>query len=510
MTELSKQDICIGERALPVFSQAYCEGDIIVPDSKPDMAQILQTSANVVVSGKRCGADRISVDGHCDITVLYLSEHGSICAVNTVQTFSHTADAKGVTEDMEAEVEAQLQSADCSIINSRKMNIKMLIAIDANACCPVNAQLCTGIESDSELHTLKKTVRPYKKVHRSCEQMSIKERLDLPAGKPDIDTILKTSMRFTVTETKPIADKVVVNGTAYFTVLYLESSDSTKIQTAEYELPFSEVIEAPGADEGMNVNARVRCEQLYVQPACDSDGDNRKFEIECTAQIFCKVFCETELEVVEDAYCTDCIMNANKSAASIDRLAACNKMQITLKDTIELPSDIGEVYGLCARPDIASTVIEGGKVNVEGIMEVEVLYSPADCTPPIASFKHIHKFSQVVDCDGIDQSMMCDVNISVEHINYSIVTSNELEFRIIASLDTRIISKSNVSYVSEIETEELPENENMCCIKIYFVRPGDRLWDIAKRYRSTPERIIAENELGGESDICPGKKLIIM
>ena len=106
--------------------------------------------------------------------------------------------------------------------------------------------------------------------------------------------------------------------------------------------------------------------------------------------------------------------------------------------------------------------------------------------------------------------MMCDVNISVDHINYSIVTSNELEFRIIASLDTRIISKLNVSYVSDIETEELPENGSMCCIKIYFVRPGDRLWDIAKRYRSTPERIITENELSGESDICPGKKLIIM
>ncbi len=121
-----------------------------------------------------------------------------------------------------------------------------------------------------------------------------------------------------------------------------------------------------------------------------------------------------------------------------------------------------KVYGLCARPDIASTVIEGGKVNVEGIMEVEVLYSPADCTPPITSFKHIHeKFSQVVDCDGIDQStdMMCDVNISVgSTLTTALSQAMSLagEFRIIASLDTRIISKSNVSYVSDsgIETEE--------------------------------------------------------
>lgn len=509
MTELNRQEVCVGERALAVFSQAYCEGDIIVPDAKPDMARILQASANVVVSGKHCAADRISVDGHCDITVLYLSEHDSICAVNTVQTFSHVADAKGVTEDMEAEIEAELQNVDCSIINSRKMNIKMLIAIDANACAPVNAQLCTGIEGGDSVMQLKKTIRPYKKVYRGCEQTTIKERLDLPAGKPDIDTILKTSMRMTVSEIKPITDKVVVNGTAYFTLMYLDAQDCARVQTAEYELPFSQVIEAPGTQEGMNVNVKVKCEQLYAQPSCDSDGDNRRIDLECIAQVFCKVFCETELEIIEDAYCTDCIMKTQKSTAAIDRLAACNKMQITLKDVITMPTDVGEVYGICARPNISNTSVEDGKVNVEGIMELEVMYSPADGTPPIMTYRHNHKFSQLIDCDGIDRSMMCDVNVSVEHINYNISMSNEIEFRIVASLDTRIISKCAITYISGAETEEDTNTDNICCIKIYFVRPGDRLWDIAKRYRTTADRIISENELSGENDIFPGRQLII-
>ena len=104
---------------------------------------------------------------------------------------------------------------------------------------------------------------------------------------------------------------------------------------------------------------------------------------------------------------------------------------------------------------------------------------------------------------------MCDVNVSVEHINYNISMSNEIEFRIVASLDTRIISKCAITYISGAETEEDTNTDNICCIKIYFVRPGDRLWDIAKRYRTTADRIISENELSGENDIFPGRQLII-
>ena len=44
---------------------------------------------------------------------------------------------------------------------------------------------------------------------------------------------------------------------------------------------------------------------------------------------------------------------------------------------------------------------------------------------------------------------------------------------------------------------------------MYFVKDGDTLWDIAKKYRVKTDRIISANGLDGENGIKQGEKLII-
>lgn len=44
---------------------------------------------------------------------------------------------------------------------------------------------------------------------------------------------------------------------------------------------------------------------------------------------------------------------------------------------------------------------------------------------------------------------------------------------------------------------------------IYIVKPEDRLWDIAKKYKSTVETIAEINHLEEES-LQPGQKLLIL
>ena len=50
----------------------------------------------------------------------------------------------------------------------------------------------------------------------------------------------------------------------------------------------------------------------------------------------------------------------------------------------------------------------------------------------------------------------------------------------------------------------------MACAVIYMVQPGDTLWKIAKRYRTTVEDILAINEIENPDLIYPGQKLLII
>ncbi|MBQ3114978.1 MAG: DUF3794 domain-containing protein [Clostridia bacterium] len=508
MLELNKQEACVGEQSIIAFSQAYCEGDIIVPDTKPDIAKILQVSANVVIQNKHCAYDRVSVDGKCDISILYISEHNTVCSINNVQSFSHVIDAKGVLENMDAEVEADLQNIDYFVTNSRKLNVKMLIAIDVNATNCINRDLCVGVFGDNNVQTLRKNIMPFNRAYKGTQQFTIKECLELPAGKPDIDTILKSEMRLNTDEVKVLNDRIVVDGNAFLSVIYLDSNDHTRIHYVEYEIPFSEILDTIGAKEGYITNVRMKCEQLYTEPACDSDGDNRRINLEAVASACIKIYCESELEIIEDAYSTDCIVTTECKNDLIDKLVTCNKTQVTLKDTIDLPKDICQVFRICAKPNIADTIIEGNKVCVGGIMEVDVLYMADDGESPINCYTHKHKFTQYIECEGINEKMLCDVFVTVDSVSYNIAGPAQLEFRIIATIDTKIISKHNINYISDITVEEQSvSNTNNCFIKIYFVGKDDTLWEIAKKYRTTADKIIVDNNLSGE--ITPGMKLII-
>ena len=44
---------------------------------------------------------------------------------------------------------------------------------------------------------------------------------------------------------------------------------------------------------------------------------------------------------------------------------------------------------------------------------------------------------------------------------------------------------------------------------IYFVKPGDSLWKIAKKYKSTVEEIMKVNDIEDKNKIYPAQQLFI-
>ena len=59
-------------------SQILLEGDMIVPDSKPDLQELLRCQGNVKIREKRVIDDRISFSGDLEISVLYRAKNGEL------------------------------------------------------------------------------------------------------------------------------------------------------------------------------------------------------------------------------------------------------------------------------------------------------------------------------------------------------------------------------------------------------------------------------------------------
>lgn len=513
MVELSKQSMCVGEQSIAAFSQAYCETDIIVPDVKPDIVKILQADANINIGNKSCGSNRITVEGKADINVLYLGEDNCVYSINTTEQFSHLVDAKGVTDGMVPEIEVDVENIDCTVINSRKLSVKVLMGVDANAISQVEAELCTEIVDDAPFEILYDTVRPFVPVVRTADKFTIKEKIDIPSGKPSISNILHIGTKITDKECSVVANKVVIKGTLCVNTLYIGELSDNNIQYMEHEIPFVEVIEAEGAMEDMPVEVKLNIENTYYDILEDSDGDLRQMEIECVVLATIKINTEMQVDIIQDAYCIPCTYLAEKETTTVSRLVSDTKTTIGMRDVASMSPDFPEimqVYNVVAKPNIATTEVQDGKVLLEGVIDAQILYLSNNPDSPVNCYKHQYKFSQTIDVDGAQADMICDIVVDIDHVSFNISMGREVELRFSMNVGIKIIASDAITYLCSLEkSEEEEEVKRGCCIRIYFVKDCDTLWDIAKRYKTTTGKIMEINEITGDSELFPGKQLLI-
>ena len=67
---------------------------------------------------------------------------------------------------------------------------------------------------------------------------------------------------------------------------------------------------------------------------------------------------------------------------------------------------------------------------------------------------------------------------------------------------------NELEIINEIKIND-EENDEGYSMIIYFVKPGDSLWKIAKRFKSTIKEIATLNEIANEDKINIGDKLYI-
>ena len=98
----------------------------------------------------------------------------------------------------------------------------------------------------------------------------------------------------------------------------------------------------------------------------------------------------------------------------------------------------------------------------------------------------------------------------VEQLIATMPGGDEFEIKLNIGMDALILSPGSTQVITDITSEELDYNmlKKLPGICGYIAKPGDTLWDIAKKYYTTVEKIMDMNKLASEN-IKPGMKLLI-
>lgn len=514
--ELTKELININQIIGGDFSQTLVEGDIIVPDVKPDIARILQVDGIVVINNKEVQQDKVLVSGNVNFKILYAPEgtDKAVKSINASSSFTHSVDVKSARPNMKARIESDIEHIEFTTLNSRKINVKAVVSIDCNVENMVSLDMITNIAGEGDVQVRKKSIKTYSIVAESDNPFIVRDDLEIPAGKPSIKDILKIDTKVTGRDVKVINDKVVVKGELNVCTLYVGEMDNDSIQFMEHEIPFTEIFDVEEVREDMYCDLVYDIKDVYFNVQEDSDGDTRVLSIEATMNAFTRVSQEVFVDVVVDSYSPEGDISLDKKTFNIDEIIDDSRSQTTIKQIIDLPADvpnIAQIYNVITKPYVTESLVEDNRVVVEGVIDTYILYLADSEENPVYSFKQEIPFKHIIDVKDAVPDMTCDVKAEVTHCSYSMNAASEIEVRCIIGVESKVIKTTRVELITHAEISPFSVDSINSCpsITIYFVQKGDTLWDIAKHYHITMEEITKVNEIQENDVLPPGKQLLI-
>ena len=505
---LKKRDVTLKEIICSKYEQTKAECDLIVPDSKPDISKILQVCGKAVVTQKIPQQDKVYIQGVIHLTVIYIPEGGGIKSIFTNLDFSCSAEAQGTDSTSHIFAESELFEVDHSTLNSRKINIKCLVGIDIKTSRKTIASLPTDFSEECKVQA------KYKDYKISCispeeEQcFRFRERVEVPSGKPDICEMIKISASCSVEDLKYDNGKVSVSGDILLCALYAD--EACNLICMEETLPFSETLEGIALPEGEIEGSFLVSDIVFDLPE-EPDGSRRAVNIDLLICSALKSIENVEVKGISDAYGLIYPVKIVSSTYETESVTDKAITQIAHKESVSVPDYLPEIFRVldCSgETRVTGISIDQGRITVDGEILSNIIYMSDGDNAPMSGLSHISSFSQTIDTPYADKNSICEAKVELDHIGYNINSDREIELRFIVVLSVSTLKADTIEIIEEISEDTDGVRPLISPATIYFADEGETVWDIAKKYLVTPESIISENNLEGDT-LKKGQKICI-
>jgi len=497
-------------------AQTIVENDIIVPDINPDVSRILIIDGEVIEKSAQATQDKILVDGSIRYKILYISDGSEqeIKSINTFTDFSHGIDVINAKSGMKPSVKYDIEHIDYEILNGRKINIKTILKLNARVYEDVVQDIVNDLRGAGDIQLLKDSVEVSCYLGENTVNHAINEMLEIPAGKPSIKEILRSDVKITGKDYKTADNKVIVKGDIDILTLYIGDNEERSIEFMEHEMPFTQFIELDGIAENTVCEVDYKVLNYSFNPSEDSDGELRILNGEVELNIKAQATELRKVDLVSDAYSLSTDIRIETQPFKMNKLLGREKNQIVLKEIITVDGnspDISEVFNVLCKPLLSDIRIVNGMVSIEGIVNNSILYVANNMEQPVYCYYTELPFRYNLEIKELKSDMRCEVDLEVEHCNYSMVSSNEVELRIVLNSYARIFEQVETSLITKITDNPADEKKKAAypSITIYFSQPGDTVWKIAKKYSTTMDDLRKINEISEGEEIVPGMQVII-
>ena len=400
---------------------------------------------------------------------------------------------------MSAIEKISIKKIETKILNGRKINVKVILEVETKVYSNDDISLISNINNLSDIQMLNSTKKVNSLLGKGNTSVSAKDTIGINE-EDEIAEIMRVTTKIVNKDTKISYNKILAKADLGVSIMYL--TEDGRIKNASCLIPIMGFIDMENISEENVCDLEYSIKNLVIKP---NNMDSHSIYVEAIIEIECFAYEEKDINLIEDLYsiCED-LSYKQKEITSMSN--KCKLKDVCrINETVQVPEmENGKLLSTNAVPIISNETLRNGKVIYEGEISLEFIYESMN---NIESRSVSIPFNFEIMSQNLDTN--CNINTSIDVLSDNYLTNgSNIDIKIELEFNVSSAKNENVNIIDEIETNKCSD-ANIYSMVIYFVKPGDTLWKIAKKFRTTIQDIASINNIEDVNKLKTGQQLYI-
>ena len=497
------EKLCVNKLISQKREVLLIEGDMIVPDSKPDILNTICTSGVVCIYKKEILDEKIRLDGNINAYIMYLADDSKdkIRAISTNLDFSEIIGMPNAKEGMNLIVESNLKNIECKVINGRKIGIKAALEVNLKLYSNEEIEIINDIQNAQNIQLLKEDLKLNSLVGMGETKIYAKDTIAID-NVDNLAEILKANICICDKDIKVSYNKILTKAEAQVKIMYL--TEDNRINLVNTKIPVVGFIDIPNVTENNICDVNYEIKNLVIKP---NSMEEHSIYIEIEIGVTAMVYEEKQINLIQDLYSPCEILEFNKKNIKTISNKTSQKETIQIREKVQLEGcDNKSIIDVDVRPLIENESKQNSKILYEGVLNLNFMLVDKDLQVDTRNAKipFNYTISDIEDAQNMDSK----IDIEVANQDFIIQDGSTVTSNIDLEVNRNLQKNTNLNIMDEIQTNGEREEEDYNLV-MYIVKKGDTLWKIAKELGSTIDDIVRTNGIEDANLILEGQKLFI-
>lgn len=503
VVETIKENLCVNKLVATKKELIMIEGDMIVPDSKPDILNTICTSGVVCIYKKEVLDDRIRIDGNIDTYIMYMADDSKdkVRGLSTNLDFSESIQVSGAKEGMTCKLCTELKSIEAKVINGRKVGIKAALEVEIRLYSNEEVEIVNDIQDGCDIKMLKNNLMVNSLVGMGETKIYAKDTIKID-NVDNLAEILKSSVSIVDKDIKISYNKILTKSEAEIRLMYL--TEDNRINTVSARIPVVGFIDIENVTEENICDVDYEIRNIILKP---NQVEEHSIYVEIEVGVMASVFEEKQINLIQDLYSpSENIEFSRKKIMTVTNKRTSKEIKQIREKVMVENLDNRNIIDVDVVPIIENEIKSSNRIVYEGSLELRFIVSNSDLQTDTRTAKipFDYSISDLEDAENINNNM----SIEVANKDFVVQDGGVVSANLDLVMNSDSYRSANMDIIDEIQSNGEREEEDYNIV-MYIVKKGDTLWGIAKKFGSTVEDIARVNGIENENLINIGQKLFI-